>query len=56
MFSCVKAELNTVPLNTWGHSDMGDVFSFSRAVKYKCLLYLFIYILYLFTLPSIFHL
>lgn len=26
MFSHMKAKLDTVPFNTWGHSDMGDVF------------------------------
>lgn len=56
MFSHMKAELDTVPFNTWGHSDMGDVFSFLRAVKYKYLLCLFTYIPYLFPVPSIFHL
>lgn len=26
MFSRMKAELDTLPFNTWGHSDIGDVF------------------------------
>lgn len=58
MFSRLKAESDTVPFNTWAHSDMEDVFFFSFliAVKYKCLLYLFIYNPYLHTVSSMFHL
>jgi len=56
MLSHMKAKFDTVPFNTWGHSDMGCIFSFLRAVKYKCLLHLFIYIPYLFAVPYIFYL
>lgn len=48
MFSRLKAESDTVPFNTWGQSDMEDVFSFFDSSEVQ-MIYLFIYVLiYLF--------
>lgn len=54
MFSCMKAKLDTVPFNTWGHSDMGDGFFSLFEIREVQMHSVFIYVFHIYAQYLIF--